>query len=133
MTKRISIGGLSKRTGVHIETIRYYEKIALLPKPDRSAGGHRLYDTHQLKRLHFIQRSRKLGFTLDEIRSLLTLVDGGNATCSEVQAITLTHLNDIQRKIADLKTLEQVLGEMAEQCETNVTPDCPVLEVLYDR
>lgn len=74
-----TIGALSRKTGCHIETIRYYERIGLLRKPLRSEGGHRLYDTEQIKRLVFILRSRKLGFSLDEIRTLFRLVDA-NAT-----------------------------------------------------
>ena len=71
------IGALSEQTGCHIETIRYYERIKLLPKPQRTEGGHRLYDREQVKRLVFIRRSRELGFSLDEIRTMLGMVDGG--------------------------------------------------------
>ena len=80
------IGQLSRRSGVNIETIRFYERVGILPKPPRSQGGHRLYDEAHEKRLHFVRRSRELGFSLDEIRGLLRLVDGGRYTCSEVRA-----------------------------------------------
>ena len=99
------IGTFSERTGCHIETIRYYERIKLLPKPPRTEGGHRLYDREQVKRLVFIRRSRELGFSLDEIRTLLRLVDGKRYTCQEVKTITETHLEDVKRKIADLRRL----------------------------
>ena len=131
MSQKLSIGKLSEQTGVHIETIRYYEKIDLLPKPCRSAGGHRIYSHEQKKRLHFINRCRKLGFTLDQVRSLLTLVGGGDYTCREVQTITSSHLDDVRKKIADLKNLEQALADMQVQCTSNLTPACPVIEVLY--
>ncbi|MDH3920601.1 MAG: MerR family transcriptional regulator, partial [Rhodospirillales bacterium] len=88
----LTIGALSKNTGCNIETIRYYERIGLLPAPPRSAGGHRLYGEVLLKRLTFIRRGRELGFTLDDIRGLLGLVDGGAYTCAEVKALTLDHL-----------------------------------------
>jgi MerR family mercuric resistance operon transcriptional regulator len=131
MSQKLSIGKLSEQTGLHIETIRYYEKIGLLAKPYRSSGGHRLYNDAQKMRLHFISRCRKLGFTLDEVRSLLALVDGGDYTCREVQAITSSHLEDVQKKIADLKNLEQALADMGAQCASNISPACPVIEVLY--
>ena len=78
------IGELSQRTGVNIETVRYYEKIDLLPRPPRTEGGHRVYSGTHLKRLVFIRRSRELGFTLDEIRNLLGMFEGVYA-CGEVQ------------------------------------------------
>lgn len=101
--KPITIGGLSKRTGVNIETIRYYERIGVLPGAPRTSGGHRLYDEDHLKRLTFVRRSRELGFPLEEVRGLLRMVDGDGYSCDEVKALTLDHLADIRRKIADLK------------------------------
>jgi MerR family mercuric resistance operon transcriptional regulator len=98
-----SIGELSKQSDVHIETIRYYEKIGVMPAPCRSAGGYRIYGADHLKRLSFVRRSRQLGFSLDEIRGLLRLVDGHAYTCAEVQTLTLNHLAEIRRKISDLK------------------------------
>lgn len=125
-----SIGALSQRTGVKIETIRYYEKIALLPPPPRTQGGHRLYPDDHLKRLSFIRRSRELGFTLDEIRNLLDLVEGGYS-CDEVKGAALTHLKDIRRKISDLRRMERTLAETAARCEGGSTPDCPIVDVLF--
>jgi MerR family mercuric resistance operon transcriptional regulator len=105
-----TIGALSKRTGVNIETIRFYERVGILPRPPRSAGGHRIYGQDQLMRLGFVRRSRELGFSLDDVRGLLRLVDGGRYTCAEVKAITLDHLANIHRKIADLRRLEETLA-----------------------
>src|SRR6266481_7811979 len=96
-------GALAARTGCNIETIRYYEKVGLLPPPPRSAGGHRLYGQDLVRRLNFVRRSRDLGFSIEEIRELLRLVDGGNYTCAQVEALALEHVQDIRRKIADLK------------------------------
>lgn len=134
VTKRsdMTIGGLSKETGVNIETIRYYERVGILPAPPRTEGGHRLYMQPHVKRLTFIRRSRELGFSLDEIRALLHLVDGGDFTCAEVEAITLQHLDGIRRKIADLRKLERVLRKMAAQCDGGAVPECPVIDALFD-
>jgi MerR family mercuric resistance operon transcriptional regulator len=126
----LTIGALSRRTGVNIETIRFYERVGILPKPPRSAGGHRIYSQEQLMRLGFVRRSRELGFSLDEVRGLLQLVDGGRYTCAEVKAITLDHLADIRRKIADLRRLEQTLADVAGKCRGGKVPDCPVIEAL---
>src|SRR5258706_11477101 len=105
-TQEFPIGALAGESGVNIETIRYYEKIGVMPKPARSAGGYRLYTAEHLKRLTFIRRGRELGFTLDELRGLLRLVDGHAYTCAEVRALTLDHVADIRCKIADLRRLE---------------------------
>ena len=128
----LTIGALSKRTGANIETIRFYERVGILPKPPRSAGGHRIYGQDLLMRLGFVRRSRELGFSLDEVRGLLQLVDGGHYTCAEVKAITLDHLGDVRRKIADLRRLERTLAEIAGKCRGGKVPDCPVIEALFD-
>ncbi len=129
--QRFTRGVIAKRTGVNIETVRYYERIGLLPAPPRSEGGHRIYDEDLLRRLHFIRRSRELGFTLDEVRGLLRLVDGGDYTCGEVEALTTAHLGEVRRKLADLKRLEKVLREMISRCEGGEVPECPVIEALF--
>lgn len=126
----ISIGALSGFTGVNIETIRYYEKIGLLPPPRRSEGRHRLYDRDLTQRLQFVRRSRELGFSIAEIKALLRLVDQGGLGCSEAKGITERHLADIRGKISDLKRLERVLGRLATACEANELPQCPLLETL---
>jgi MerR family mercuric resistance operon transcriptional regulator len=127
----LSIGRLAQRTGVHLETIRYYERIGLMSEPRRTAGGHRVYDREHTKRLAFIRRSRELGFSLGEIRSLLGLVDGGHYTCSEVREMTLRHAADVRRKIADLRRLERSLKEMAAQCSGDSVPKCAIIDVLW--
>lgn len=124
------IGEASRRSGVHIETIRYYERRGLLAPPRRSGGGSRLYDAEQLKRLAFIHRGRELGFGLTEIDSLLSMLDAERVSCEEVHAITTAHAADIRRKIRDLRQLEKVLTAMAKQCGRGDVPDCPILDVL---
>ena len=127
---RYGIGALSKRTNVNIETIRYYERIGIVPKPPRTGGGQRVYDGDHLKRLTFVRRSRELGFSLDEIRALLKLADGGGYTCGEASHMTLAHVADIRRKIADLRRMERVLKDMAVKCAGGTVPMCPILEAL---
>lgn len=126
-----SIGQAAERTGVNLETIRYYERIGLMPAPPRTRGGRRVYSWNHMKRLGFIRRSRELGFSIAEIRTLLRLVDGGKYTCAEVRDITLEHAKEVQRKIADLRRLERSLKEMAGKCTGESVPECPIVDVLW--
>lgn len=128
---RVTIGRLSKRTGCNIETIRYYERIGLLPKPPRTEGGHRLYINDHIKRLTFVRRSRELGFTLDEVRELLNLVDGGDYTCGEVLTLTAQHLNEVRQKIKDLRRLEKTLKTIVADCQGGEVPECPIVDALF--
>jgi len=121
---------LASRSGCNIETIRYYEKTGMLPNPPRSPAGYRLYGDHHVARLRFILRARELGFSLEDIRGLLDLVDGGTQTCAEVKARTERHLADIRTRISDLKRIERVLARTARQCSGPAVPECPVLEAL---
>src|SRR5438874_7629074 len=97
--ENISIGELSRFSGVNIETIRYYERIKMLPTPPRTASGRRIYDATHLRILSFVRRSRELGFSLDEIRALIRLGGPEKATCREVRAIAAHHLEDIRAKL----------------------------------
>jgi MerR family mercuric resistance operon transcriptional regulator len=128
----LPIGEMSRKTGVNIETIRYYERIGVMPKPVRTEGGHRAYDADQLKRLAFIKRSRELGFSLGEIRALLDLVETGAYTCFEVHEMTTKHLAAVRKKVADLRRLERVLKDMAAQCSQGDVPECPIIDALFD-
>ncbi|TDX28377.1 MerR family mercuric resistance operon transcriptional regulator [Modicisalibacter xianhensis] len=123
-------GELAKRTGCNIETIRYYERIELLPPPPRSGNGFRSYDERHLTRLAFIRRARELGFSLEEVKDLLRLVDGGHYTCAQVQELSLRHVDEIQRKVEDLRRMGRALNEMAEQCSGNQVPECPIINIL---
>ncbi len=128
----LTIGALSRCTGCNVETIRYYERIGIMPEPARTAGGHRQYDQGHVRRLSFIRRSRALGFSPDTVRELLSFVDGGEWTCEDVQAMTLAHLGETRRKIADLRKIERVLADMAAECEGGTVPDCPIIEALFE-
>lgn len=121
---------LARRTGCNLETIRYYEKIGMMPDPPRTPAGYRVYDTDHIARLKFILRARELGFSIEETRGLLDLVDGGDQTCAEVKARTEHHLADVRAKIADLRRIEKVLSATAARCSGEEVPDCPVLETL---
>ncbi|MDT7531455.1 helix-turn-helix domain-containing protein [Sphingopyxis sp. SE2] len=121
---------LAKRTGCNLETIRYYETIGLMPDPPRSAAGYRVYDDSHVSRLRFILRARELGFSIEEIRGLLGLVDRGTQTCAEVKDRAEAHLVEIRDKIRDLKRIQAVLAATAAQCSGEVVPDCPVLDAL---
>ena len=126
-----TIGELSRATGVNIETIRYYERVDLLPEPPRSRGGHRLYEEEHVKRLQLIARSRELGFPLSEIRALLVLGDRDALTCDEMLKHTRQHLSSIRAKINDLQRLEALLQSVSRECRGGDTPECPILDALY--
>ena len=128
-----SIGRLSNQTGCKVETIRYYEKAGIIPAPPRTAGGHRVYGGEHVQRLGFIRRSRELGFSLDEVRALLCLADGGEYNCGKVKVITLHHLESVKDKIRDLRKLERTLTTISNQCEGGIAPSCPIIEALYSR
>lgn len=126
----LAIGKLSELTGVNIETIRYYEKIKLLPAPLRAENGRRVYGPTETRILAFVRRSRELGFSLDEIRALLRLGGPEKASCREVREIAAHHLDDIRAKITDLRKLERLLSNTVAQCTGTTAPECPVLDIL---
>jgi MerR family mercuric resistance operon transcriptional regulator len=128
----LSIGALSKQSGVNIETIRYYERIGVMPKTRRSAGGYRMYGPDHLQRLTFIRRGQELGFGLDELRELLRLVDGHSYTCAEVRDLAVEHVAEIRRKIADLRRIQKVMDDMAARCSGDRIPECPIIDALFD-
>jgi len=129
-TNELLIGELSRRSGCHIETIRYYERIGLLPVPGRR-GRYRSYRSGDVERRAFVRRARALGFTLDEVRALLRLsAVNGRTTCGQVRQLALTHLADVKAKIADLKAMERVLTEAIRRCDDGQQPRCPVIETL---
>ncbi len=126
-----TIGELSRRADCNIETVRYYERIDIMPQPARNSGGHRLYDEEALKRLVFVRRCRALGFTLDQVRDLLHFVDRGDYTCADVKDMTVAHRAEMRRKITDLERMDQVLADMAKSCEGGRVPECPIIDALF--
>ncbi len=129
-TEGLTIGELSRLTGVHIETIRYYERIKMLPKPPRTLGGRRSYDPTHVRVLGFVRRSRELGFSHDGIRALLRLGGPEKAACHQVRDIASDHLTNIRKKISDLRKLERLLAKTVAQCTGAMAPECPVLDIL---
>ncbi len=121
---------LARTTGCNLETIRYYEKVGIMPDPPRSPKGYRCYDQRHVDRLNFVMRARALGFSLEEVRSMLTMVDGGAQTCAEVEALASGHLDAVRRRIADLRRIEAVLADMVANCTGRDVPECAVIDAL---
>src|SRR3954470_3544701 len=107
----LSIGALSKATGTTVETIRWYERVGVLPAPARTPGNYRAYGTAHLERLSFVRRARDLGFTLDQVRELLRLADQEDQSCEAVDRVAREHLEEVERKIADLEALRHELQD----------------------
>ncbi len=128
--REFTIGELSRLTQVNIETIRYYEKIGIMPNPPRNSSGYRIYSIPHLERLSFVRRSRELGFSQPEVRKLLTLVDEHKYTCAEVREVTARHLLTVRNKIKDLRKLEKALANMVSECDGGDIPDCPIVDIL---
>lgn len=131
-SKGLTVGKLAAAAGIHLETVRYYERIGLMPLPARTESGYRSYDLHHVRRLSFIRRARELGFGIEEIRALLALAEPGHASCAEVRTLTLAHLDEVRAKIADLHRLEDILSRTVERCSGDMTPACPVLDMLAE-
>jgi len=131
--QNLPIGRLSRLSGVNIETIRYYERIRMLPAPPRTASVRRVYDATHLRILAFVRRSRELGFSLDQIRALIRLGGPDKATCREVREIAAHHLEDIRARLGDLRKLEGLLAKTVARCTGRTAPDCPVLDILDTR
>lgn len=125
----MQIGELSRRTGCRVETIRYYERVGLIPKPERR-GSYRCYTPNDVSRLGFIRRARVLGFALDEISSLLVLATGEADSCARAQAIATDHLSEVRARIADLRRMERVLAQAVKACRNGQNLGCPLLDTL---
>ncbi|MGH6995773.1 MAG: MerR family transcriptional regulator [Stellaceae bacterium] len=127
----ITIGELSRRTGCKVETVRYYEHIGLMPPAPRTAGRYRLYQDSDVRRLAFVRRARELGFTLDDVRTLLTLArEQAGGPCAEARTLAAAHLAAVRAKIADLRTMERVLDDAVDRCAAGGDPCCPVIDAL---
>ncbi len=127
-------GTLAARTGVHAETIRYYEKIGLLPPPARGANGYRLYGEEHVRRLRFIRRARALGFSIEELRDLIALAEGRPEDCAAVARMAERQLARIRLRIADLERIVDTLEGQVAACRTRAgssPPACPMLESLF--
>ena len=125
----MNIGTASDRIGLPVKTIRYYEEIGLVT-PSRSDNGYRDYSDKDVHRLRFLQRSRSLGFTIDECRQLLSLYDDKHRASADVKAMALDKVSEIDRKIAELQSLRDTLSTLARHCHGDGRPDCPIIDDL---
>lgn len=125
----MKIGVVSELTGCNIETIRYYERIGLIAAPPRR-GSYRDFGPSDVDRLRFVRRGRELGFSLEEIGTLLDLAPQDGATCETVQTLAEQHLRNVRAKLADLITIETALANLVAQCGTRPVNCCPVVESL---
>lgn len=124
----MKIGEMSKTTGIAVETIRYYEKIELVPAPDRLASGYRHYRKSHLDRLLFIKRCRNLDMAQDEIRELIRLADQPDADCSEVDVLLARHLSHVRERLQELANLEDTLQQLQKACsEGRTVSECGIL------
>jgi Cu(I)-responsive transcriptional regulator len=126
----MKIGELARLTATKVETIRFYEKIGLLAEPGRTSANYRDYGPEQLSRLSFVRRARDLGFTLDQVRELLALADDRGRSCSAVDVVARDHLAQIDRKIADLRSLRGELNDIIGQCSQGAISECRIIEAL---
>ncbi|HEV7274865.1 MAG TPA: helix-turn-helix domain-containing protein [Devosiaceae bacterium] len=126
----VPIGKAAARTGVKVPTIRYYEEIGLLPKPDRTASNRRLFGDDEIRRIGFIRHARELGFEIEAIRTLLALQDQPDRSCASVDRIAAARLVEVRRRIEALRSLETELERMLESCSHGVVGDCRVIETL---
>lgn len=129
---RLTIGALAEGTACSVPTIRYYEQIGLLPRPERAANGHRYYRPRDLKRLGFIKRCRDFGFPIEQVRELAALFDDGERACVEVRDLAKVHLEGVRRKLEEMRQLEQTLDAFVTSCDSackgGPTRNCVILE-----
>lgn len=126
----MKISEAAQASGCHLETIRYYERVGLLPPPVRTGSGYRSYGAADVERLRFITRGRTLGFSLDEIRSLLRLEQDGDLACEEVMRIARQHLTDVQTRLRDLQRVATELERTIDSCGGGVRAQCAILDAL---
>ena len=126
------IGALAKRAGSNVQTVRYYEKIGVMPPAQRAANNRRIYDHKHLERLTFVRHCRELGFSLDDVRNLLGLVDQPDRPCDEIDTIARNHLEDVDTKIAALKIMRTELQRMISECAGERVSNCNIVKVLAD-
>lgn len=130
MERALSIGELAKATDTKVETVRYYERIGLLPKPGRTSGNYRAYGGAELGRLSFIRRARDLGFPIEQVRALLDLADDRSRDCATIDQIASAHLKDVDRKIADLSALRRELNALVSSCAGGTVAQCRIIDAL---
>jgi Cu(I)-responsive transcriptional regulator len=126
----MNIGQAALASGVSAKMIRYYESIGLVPKTVRTEAGYRVYSDHDVHTLRFIRRARDLGFSIEQVRTLLDLADDRNRSCAAVDAIAREHLIEVERKITDLIALRRELDGLIGQCQRGTIAECRIVEAL---
>lgn len=126
----LSIGEAASQSGVPPKTIRYYEEIGLIAPAERLENHYRAYDDNDVQTLRFIQRARSLGFSLKEVASLLSLYRDRRRASRDVKRLALTHVAELDRKIAEMKAIRDTIADLAERCHGDQRPECPILEEL---
>ncbi|HEY3539738.1 MAG TPA: Cu(I)-responsive transcriptional regulator [Trinickia sp.] len=126
----MNIGEAARASGVSAKMIRYYEQVGLLAPRGRTESGYRLYGPAEVHTLRFIRQARRLGFLVEDIRKLVALWHDRSRASSEVKAIALEHVGELDRRIAELKEMRDVLAHLARHCHGDARPDCPILEEL---
>jgi len=129
----MNIGEASDASGVSAKMIRYYEEIGLIAPAGRTSANYRVYDADSVNRLRFVRRSRSLGFSLEETERLLKLWDDKARASAEVKALALTHVEELERKIAEMQAMRDTLAHLAERCHGDDRPNCPILADLEGR
>ncbi|MEW6213579.1 MAG: MerR family DNA-binding protein [Acidobacteriota bacterium] len=128
---QLTIGRLAAESGVNLETIRYYERLGLLPKPPRTASGYRRYTTDAVRRVRFIKQAQMLGFSLKEIAELLSLRVDPATTCADIKQKAERKIDDIEEKIRTLRRMKEALAKVSASCiGRGPTSECPILEAL---
>ncbi|HET9680282.1 MAG TPA: Cu(I)-responsive transcriptional regulator [Gammaproteobacteria bacterium] len=123
----MNIGKAAREAGLSAKMVRHYEAIGLLPDVPRTAAGYRYYSESQIHTLRFIRRARDLGFTMAQIRTLLSLWQDRGRASANVKKVALAHLDELDSKIAQLETMRDTLAHLADHCQGNQRPDCPIL------
>lgn len=132
--KSLTIGRVSKATGIGIETIRFYEREGLLPKPPRRPSGYREYSPEIVHRIHFIGRAKELGFTLKEIKEFLSFRVDGSKSCADVRRRAQAKMEDVKDKIRHLRSIQNALRRLIQECPgKGPTRECPILESFQTR
>ena len=126
----VTIGAAARRSGIAVKMIRYYESIGLIAPADRTDSNYRTYDVRDINRLEFVKRARGLGFSLEEIRQLLALWDDGSRASAEVKALVTSHIAELDARIVALKSMRRTLAHLAERCDGDERPDCPIIDDL---
>lgn len=126
----MNIGTAAVQSGIPAKTIRYYESVGLIPKAGRTESNYRDYSVQDVETLKFIQRARSLGFSVKDVDNLLALWRDRSRASADVKAVAVRHIDEIERKIAELESMRRTLMRLAESCHGDAHPDCPILEDL---